>query len=162
MKSQKITEVQWNLYPSSHMYCAHASIVHFVRFKVLTAASMMFRVVFWVILPCKIIVDRRFRGAYCLHHQGSSSLMLEAGRTSETSVDNHFTRQYNPEDSSEHFSSEFMKSSQRIDHDLLATFLNVNHKKEVICTYIQFSNVLVICVSVCFRYCNPNTKGNAR
>jgi hypothetical protein len=34
----------------------------------------MFRAVFWVILPCKI-VDRRF---------------------------NHFTRQYNPEDSSEH------------------------------------------------------------
>jgi hypothetical protein len=32
---------------------------------------MMFRVVFWDILPCKMIVDRRFRGAYCLHHQGS-------------------------------------------------------------------------------------------
>jgi hypothetical protein len=30
-----------------------------------------------------------------------SSLMMEAARTSETSVDNHFTRQYNPEDSSE-------------------------------------------------------------
>jgi hypothetical protein len=30
-----------------------------------------------------------------------SSLMMEAVRTSETSVDNHFTRQYNPEDSSE-------------------------------------------------------------
>jgi hypothetical protein len=29
--------------------------------------------------------------------------MMEAARTSETSVDNHFTRQYNPEDSSEHF-----------------------------------------------------------
>jgi hypothetical protein len=42
-----------------------------VRFQVLTAASMMFRIVFWDILPCKIIVDRR---------------------TSETSVDNHFTR----------------------------------------------------------------------
>jgi hypothetical protein len=41
-----------------------------VRFQVLTAASMMFRVVFWDILPCKIIVDRRFRGAYCLHYQG--------------------------------------------------------------------------------------------
>jgi hypothetical protein len=41
-----------------------------VRFQVLTAASMMFRSVFWVILPCKMIVDRRFRGAYCLHHQG--------------------------------------------------------------------------------------------
>jgi hypothetical protein len=30
------------------------------------------------------------------------SLMMEAVRTSETSVDNHFTRQYIPEDSSEH------------------------------------------------------------
>jgi hypothetical protein len=29
-------------------------------------------------------------------------LMMEAVRTSETSVDNHFTRQYNPEDNSEH------------------------------------------------------------
>jgi hypothetical protein len=41
-----------------------------LRFQVLTAASMMFRAVFWVILPCKMIVGRRFRGAYCLHHQG--------------------------------------------------------------------------------------------
>jgi hypothetical protein len=43
---------------------------------------MMFRAVFWVVLPY--------------------ALMMEAVRTSETSVDNHFTRQYNPEDSSEH------------------------------------------------------------
>jgi hypothetical protein len=41
-----------------------------------------------------MIVDRRFRDA--------SSGMMEAVRTSETSADNHFTRQYNPEDSSEH------------------------------------------------------------
>jgi hypothetical protein len=39
---------------------------------------IMFRVVFWDIL------------------------MMEAVRTSETSVDNHFTRQYIPEDNSEH------------------------------------------------------------
>jgi hypothetical protein len=39
---------------------------------------MMFKAVFWVILPCKMIFHRRFRGAY-----------------------NHFPRQYNPEDSSE-------------------------------------------------------------
>jgi hypothetical protein len=31
----------------------------FVRFQVLTAASMMFRVVFWDVLPCKMIVDLR-------------------------------------------------------------------------------------------------------
>jgi hypothetical protein len=42
-----------------------------VRFQVLTAASMMFRAVFWVVLPCRTIVD------------------------------NHSKRQYNPEDSSE-------------------------------------------------------------
>jgi hypothetical protein len=29
------------------------------------------------------------------------ALMMEAARTSETSVDNNFTRQYNPEDNSE-------------------------------------------------------------
>jgi hypothetical protein len=32
----------------------------------------------------------------------TSSLMMEAVRISETSFDNHFTRQYNPEDNSEH------------------------------------------------------------
>jgi hypothetical protein len=47
----------------------------------------MFRIVFWDVLPCKRIVDRRFRGAYCLHHQ---------------QVVNSFTRQYIPEDNSEH------------------------------------------------------------
>jgi hypothetical protein len=30
-----------------------------------------------------------------------SSMMMEAARTSETSVDNYFTRQYIPEDNSE-------------------------------------------------------------
>jgi hypothetical protein len=43
------------------------SVTDCERFQVLTAASMMFRIVFWDILPCKIIVDRRFSGAYCLH-----------------------------------------------------------------------------------------------
>jgi hypothetical protein len=48
---------------------------------------ILFRAVFWDILPCKIIVDRRFRGAYCLHHQGIISqktalnIILAAVRT---------------------------------------------------------------------------------
>jgi hypothetical protein len=50
----------------------------------------VFRIVFWDVLPCKIIVDRRWW-----------SLMMEAARTSETSVDNYFTRQYIPEDNPE-------------------------------------------------------------
>jgi hypothetical protein len=56
----------------------------------------MFRIVFWDVLLCKMIDDRRFRRAYC-----PTSLMMEAVRTSETSVDNNFTRQYIPEDNSE-------------------------------------------------------------
>jgi hypothetical protein len=40
-----------------------------VRFQVLTAASMKFRFVIWDVLPCKIIVDRRFT-ICCHHHQG--------------------------------------------------------------------------------------------
>jgi hypothetical protein len=47
---------------------------------------MKFTFVFWDVLPCKIIVR---------------ALMMEAARTSETSVDNYFTRQYIPEDKSE-------------------------------------------------------------
>jgi hypothetical protein len=31
---------------------------------------ILFRIAFWDVLPCKMIVDRCFRGAYCLHHQG--------------------------------------------------------------------------------------------
>jgi hypothetical protein len=58
---------------------------------------MMFRIVFCDILPCKVFVDRRFRG--------HSSLMMEVVRTSETSVDKHFTLQYIPEDNYEHHTS---------------------------------------------------------
>jgi len=43
----------------------------------------------------------RFRGAYYVHHL-IVMLMMEAVRTSETSVDNHFTRQYIPEDNHLH------------------------------------------------------------
>jgi hypothetical protein len=59
---------------------------------------MKFRIVFWDVVPCKIIVDRRFRGTCCPHHQGWDPWRQH---TSETSVDNHFTRQYIPEDNSE-------------------------------------------------------------
>jgi hypothetical protein len=41
----------------------------FVTFQVLTAASMKM-IAFWDIEPCSlVVVDGRFRSAYCLHHQ---------------------------------------------------------------------------------------------
>jgi hypothetical protein len=44
--------------------------VSFVRFQVLTAARVKFRA-FWNVLPCsQLDVDRRFRDACFLHHQG--------------------------------------------------------------------------------------------
>jgi hypothetical protein len=30
--------------------------------------------VFWDVMPCSLVeIDRRFRGAFCLHHQGATS-----------------------------------------------------------------------------------------
>jgi hypothetical protein len=61
--------------------------------------------------PIKVSGQKRLMILYLFSHTHPrtvriageiSSLMMEAVRTSETSVDNHFTRQYNPEDSSEH------------------------------------------------------------
>jgi hypothetical protein len=49
-----------------------------VRFQVLTAASMKFRTVFWDILPCKMIVDRRLRSTCCLHHQGINFILTRS------------------------------------------------------------------------------------
>jgi hypothetical protein len=51
-------------------YISSVNLLHVVRFQVLTAASMKFRVV-WDVAPCSHVeVSRRFRGAYCVHHQG--------------------------------------------------------------------------------------------
>jgi hypothetical protein len=47
-----------------------------VRFQVLTAASMMFRAVFWVILPCRMIVDR------LIPDDGGSTHLWNVGRQS--------------------------------------------------------------------------------
>jgi hypothetical protein len=53
----------------------------YMRFQVLTVASVKFRV-FWGVEPCSHIeVGRLLRGAYCLHQQG------EAVHTSETLLD---------------------------------------------------------------------------
>jgi hypothetical protein len=74
-----------------------------VRFQVLAAASMMFRV-FWFVAPYSYVEgDWRYRGAYCLHHQGDETfitLMMEAVRTSVSSVQfNITTRRYIREES---------------------------------------------------------------
>jgi hypothetical protein len=53
-----------------------------VRFQVLTAASMK-TAVFWVVAPCSLVeVYRRFRGACCLHHQGR----LHCATTQKTAI----------------------------------------------------------------------------
>jgi hypothetical protein len=61
---------------------------------------------FWDIAPCSlVVVDRRFRGSYCLHHQGDEFIVLimEAVHISETSISyNETTRRNIPEVSNLH------------------------------------------------------------
>jgi hypothetical protein len=64
-----------------------AATFRLVRFQAVTAASM--KTVLWDMAPCSPIeVDRRFRGAYCLHNQGDEliALIIKAVLISETSI----------------------------------------------------------------------------
>jgi hypothetical protein len=46
--------------------------------------------VLWVVTPGSLVkVHQRFRGPFCLHHQGDQALMMEAAKTSEMSTRLH-------------------------------------------------------------------------
>jgi hypothetical protein len=52
--------------------------------------------VFWEVAPCSLVeIYWRFKGAYCLHHQGGESVMMEAASTSETSINFYRTTRRN-------------------------------------------------------------------
>jgi hypothetical protein len=58
-----------------------------VRFQVLTAASMKFRV-FWDVAPCSHVeVYWSFRGAYCIHHQGDDGRSTHLWNVSQLRCD---------------------------------------------------------------------------
>jgi hypothetical protein len=62
----------------------------YVRFQVLTASSIKLRVI-WNVAPCSHVeVDRHFRGAYCLHHQGNEfiALMMKMDKMARTFCQN--------------------------------------------------------------------------
>jgi hypothetical protein len=66
--------------------------VSYVRFQGLTASSMRMTV-YWVIAPCcRVEVYRRFRGAFCIHHQGGKRALnrMRVLGFSATSVRNMF------------------------------------------------------------------------
>jgi hypothetical protein len=52
--------------------------------------------------------------------------MMEAVRTSETSVDNHFTRQYIPEDNSEH--QDWFKLTKNSSPDQSGEFIKISYE----------------------------------
>jgi hypothetical protein len=61
-----------------------------MRCQVLTAASIKV-IAFWDIAQCSLVeIDLRFRGGYCLHHQGDAVFMIGVRsfrvQTSKTSV----------------------------------------------------------------------------
>jgi hypothetical protein len=60
-----------------------------MRFQVLTVASMKMRS-YWGIVPCSLVgVDRRFRGAYCLHHQVNELYFVFVKQSGVTAGCNH-------------------------------------------------------------------------
>jgi hypothetical protein len=81
--------------------------------------------------------------------------MMEAVRTSETSVDNHSTRQYNPEDSSEHHTRrrENLKSHADINvgnmyhkvHTCLANQFEITNKKAGKALFMILNTAMTIC-----------------
>jgi hypothetical protein len=63
--------------------------------------TKLFRAVFWVVLPCKMIVDRRFRGTYCLHHQASSLNSSEHHTRRRENLKSHNTKLHSASNESE-------------------------------------------------------------
>jgi hypothetical protein len=89
-----------------------------------------FRIVFWDVLPSKIIVDRRFRGMCYLHHH-------------------YFTRQYIPEDNSELHTRrrENLKSHECEGNEysnLMRTLYSITHRLKYI-YWCEYTYTLVTC-----------------
>jgi hypothetical protein len=50
------------------LYCIHSSVGEISGYH-----GDEYEDVLWDVAPCSLVeIDRRFRGAYCLHHQGDS------------------------------------------------------------------------------------------
>jgi hypothetical protein len=73
------------------LYHLQQTILHHINRLRVTDEISRFKA---IAVVCIMLCSTRYVKNICL--------MMEAVRTSETSVDNHFTRQYNPEVSSEH------------------------------------------------------------
>jgi hypothetical protein len=79
----KVLVTMWDFkFSRRRVWCSELSSGLYCRVKWLSTDVLEVRTASTLMMECK--------------------LMMEAVRTSETSVDNHFTRQYNPVDSSEH------------------------------------------------------------
>jgi hypothetical protein len=74
------------------------------------------------------------------------ALMMEAARTSETSVDNYFTRQYIPEDKSELFLYTFLLSILLLKHECSYRLLTLI----ISCLYLYSNLISRASVSVFF------------
>jgi hypothetical protein len=60
------------LFALSKWYSTHVDLT--TRTSALKLQEVVKISIFWDVAPCSIVeVDRRFRGAYCLHHQGDEA-----------------------------------------------------------------------------------------
>jgi hypothetical protein len=68
--------------------------------EILGSHGVEYGVVFYDVELCSLIdIDQHFTGAFCLHHHGDNTAMMEAVSSSETSVNIYQSIQRNsPED----------------------------------------------------------------
>jgi hypothetical protein len=55
-------------------------------FKKLGSSNFIKIRAFWDNAPCSLVVDRRFRGAYCFHHQDDEDFLPGGGSTHLSNV----------------------------------------------------------------------------
>jgi hypothetical protein len=100
-----------------------------------------FRIVFWDVLPCKIIVDQRFRGAYCLHHPWSLIIILH-GSTSQKTILNIILAAVKTWNLTKYFGLSMVFSF--FVH--LLRFINLDKRDfTVFCYYSLFHSVMFVC-----------------
>jgi hypothetical protein len=79
----------------------HCTTSHFIAEEVMNQTHYMKIRPFWDNAPCSlVVVDRLYRGAYCLQHQADKAVC-----TSETPIYSETTRGSTPEGSNRHIAS---------------------------------------------------------
>jgi hypothetical protein len=84
--SKRSTHLQFTSFALSVISNEPSARLAQLRLKILTATSIKMTV-YWDVVPCSLVeIDRRFRGACCLSHQGDRRYLSVTKGTTERSL----------------------------------------------------------------------------